>query len=168
MKELEYLELQEVGIEEIISFSKLNTSPSITILDDLNYGLFNQVSVWANELKLIFFIIKGTRKIAFIGNHRIALKIAKVLQIKAQVMYYSLLEQRDSNYIVNAFGENGEEIEPFIETDINNVPCDILSKYAFEDLKYAMRIRGSGDNKIESLESVKISRQEFLKNGKIK
>lgn len=167
MEELKYLELQEVGIEELISFSKLNTSPSITILDDLNYGLFNQVSVWANELKLVFFIIKGTRKIAFIGNHRIALKIAKVLHIKAQVMHYSLLNQSNSNYTVKAIGENGEEIEPFIETNINNVSCDILSKYKFEDLKYAMRIRGSGDNKIESFESVKISRQKFLKTGKI-
>ena len=58
MEELKYLELQEVGIEEIISFSKLKDSPTITIIDDLNAGLFNYVVTYADELKLIFFIIK--------------------------------------------------------------------------------------------------------------
>ena len=45
MKELETIELQEIPIEEIISFSKLDTSPVVTILDDLNFGLFNKMVV---------------------------------------------------------------------------------------------------------------------------
>lgn len=113
MKELEYLELQEIPIEEIVSFSKLDASPVVTIIDDLNYGLFNQVVVWTDELKLVFFIIKGTKKVAFIGNHKVALKIAKLLKVKAQVMYYTLLKprkifgkvytpKRNTNYVVQA------------------------------------------------------------------
>ena len=86
MKVLEIIKLQEIPIEEIVSFSKLETSPVITILDDLNYGLFNKFIVLADELKLVFFIVKGTNKIAVIGNQRVALKIARLLQVKAQVM----------------------------------------------------------------------------------
>ena len=82
MKELEIIELQEIPIEEIISFSKLQTSPYITVLDDLNYGLFNQFVVWVDELKLVYFIVKGTNKIAVIGNRKEALKIARLLQVK--------------------------------------------------------------------------------------
>lgn len=178
MRELEYLELQEVGIEEIISYSKLQGSPTITILDDLNFGLFNQIAVWADELKLIFFIVKGTKKVAFIGNSSIAIKIAKVLQVKAQVMRYSLLKprkllgkiytpKRNSNYVVQAFDENGKPTDPFIDTDIKAVKCDTLSKYNFRDFKYVMQIRGSGNNKVESLESIKELRRKFFKNGSI-
>ena len=58
MKKLEFLELEEVDLEEIISYSKLENSSVITILDDLNYGLFNQFVAYADTLKLIFFIIK--------------------------------------------------------------------------------------------------------------
>ncbi len=178
MKELEYLELQELGIEEIISYSKLQGSPTITILDDLNFGLFNQIAVWADELKLIFFIVKGTKKVAFIGNSNIAIKIAKVLQVKAQVMRYSLLKSRKllgkiytpktkDNYVVQAFSEDGKIIAPFVNTDIKKVSCDILSKLNFRDFKYTMKIRGSGNNKVESLESIKELRRKFLKNGNI-
>lgn len=178
MRELEYLELQEVGIEEIISYSKLQSSQTITILDDLNYGLFNQVSVWADELKLIFFIVKGTKKVAFVGNSSIAVKIAKVLQVKAQVMRYSLLKprkllgeiytpKRNSNYVVQAFDENGKPIDPFIDTNVKAVNCDTLSKYNFAPFKYVMKIRGSGNDKVESLETIKELRRRFLKNGSI-
>lgn len=178
MKELEYLELQEVDLQEIISYSKLQGSPTITILDDLNYGLFNQVVVWADKLKLIFFIVEGTRKIAFIGNSSIAVKIAKVLQVKAQVMRYSLLKSRKllgkiytpksaEKYRVQAFNENGKPIPPFVDTDIENESCENLLKYKFAPFKYSMKIRGSGNNKVESLESIKELRRKFLKNGSI-
>lgn len=178
MKELEYLELQEVDLQEIISYSKLQGSSTITILDDLNYGLFNQVVVWADKLKLIFFIIKGTRKIAFVGNSSIAVKIAKVLQVKAQVMRYSLLKSRKllgkiytpksaEKYRVQAFNENGKPTLPFVDTDIENVSCENLLKYKFAPFKYVMKIRGSGNNKVENLESIKELRRKFFKNGSI-
>ena len=93
MRELEIIELQEIPIEEIVSFSKLD-KPVVTILDDLNYGLFNQMVVWADELKLVYFLVKGTNKVAVIGNQQVALKIAKLLQVKAQVMYYTLLKPK--------------------------------------------------------------------------
>lgn len=178
MKELEFLELQEISLQEIISYSKLPDSNFVTILDDLNYGLFNQLVVWADQLKLIFFIIKDTRKVAIIGNSSIAEKVARKLQVNYQIMHNTDLKPRkllgkiytptyNSNYIVKAYNEKGQKIAPFIDTNIEIVECTTLSKFRFGGLRYAMKIRGSGNNKIESLESLKISRMNFLKNGKI-
>ena len=75
MKELEIIQLQEIPLEAIVSFSKLD-KPVVTILDELNFGLFNQMVVWADELNLVYFLVKGTKKVAFIGNQQVALKIA--------------------------------------------------------------------------------------------
>lgn len=178
MNELEIIELQEVPLEEIISFSKLLTSPMITILDDLNYGLFNQFVVWAEELKLVYFIVKGTNKVAVIGNRPEALKMARLLQVKAQVMFYTILKprkilgkiytyKRNNNYVVQAVAENGKLIEPFINTEIETVDCSTLSKYNFRNYKYYISVRGSKNNKIENLQLLRDKRKDFILSGKI-
>ncbi len=178
MKELEYLELQEVPMQEIISYSKLSTSPVVTILDDLNYGLFNQLVAWVDLLKIPMFIIKDTYKVAIIGHQKLALNIAKRLQVKCQVMYNIPLKekkilgkwhipQRKSPYVIQAYNEYGRPIAPFIDTDIETTDCKILSKYKFTPFKYAMKIRGTGNNRIESYEELRRIRKEFLNEGKI-
>lgn len=178
MKELEIIELQEIPIEEIISFSKLQTSPYITVLDDLNYGLFNQFVVWADELKLVYFIVEGTNKIAVIGNRKEALKIARLLQVKAQVMFYTLLKprklfgkvytpSRNTNYVVQAVNEKGKLIDPFIDTEIETVDCKTLSKYSFRNYKYYISVRGSQNNKVESFQFLRDKRRDFALTGKI-
>lgn len=178
MKELEIIELQEIPIEEIISFSKLETSPVITILEELNFGLFNEFVVLADELKLVYFLVKDTRKIAVIGNEKVALKIARLLQVKAQVMYYTLLKpkkilgkvytpKRNSNYVVQAFDEKGKPIEPFISTEIEIVNCDTLSKYTFRPYKYYISVRGSKNNKIENCQLLRDKRRNFTLTSKV-
>ena len=178
MKELEIVELQEIAIEEIVSFSKLDTSPVVTILYDLNYGLFNKMVVVADELKLVYFLVKGTNKVAFIGNQQVALKMAKLLQVKAQVMYYSLLKpkkilgkvytpKRDTNYVVQAFDENGKPTEPFINTEIEKVDCNTLGKYTFRPYKYYISVRGSKNNKIENCQLLRDKRRNFTLTGKV-
>ncbi len=175
---LEIIKLQEIPIEEIVSFSKLETSPVITILDDINYGLFNKFIVLADELKLVFFIVKGTNKIAVIGNQRVALKIARLLQVKAQVMYYTLLKpkkilgkiytpKRNTNYVVQAFDGNGKLTEPFINTEIEIVNCDTLCKYTFRPFKYYISVRGSKNNKVENCQLLRDKRRNFTLTGKI-
>lgn len=177
MKELKFLELQEVPIQEIISYSKLN-STSITILDDLNYGLFNQMVVWVDLLKIPIFLIKDTYKIAVIGHQRLAVNIAKRLQVKSQTMYNAPLKEkkilgkwhipnRKSPYVVKAYNERGKTITPFVDTDIETTSCETLAKYKFTPFRYAMRIRGSGNNRIESYDKLRKIRKEFLNEGKI-
>ena len=178
MKELQIIELKEIPLEEIISFSKLQTSPYITILDDLNYGLFNQFVVWADELKLVYFIVKGTNKIAVIGNRKEALKIARLLQVKAQVMYYTILKprkifgkvytpKRNTNYVVQAVNEKGKLIDPFIDTEIETVECSTLSKYTFRNYKYYVSVRGSKNNKVENFQLLRDKRHNFVLTGKL-
>lgn len=178
MRELEIIELQEIPTEEIISFSKLDTSPVVTILDDLNYGLFNQMVVWADELKLVYFLVQGTKKVAFIGNEKVALRIARLLEVKAQTMFFSLLKpkkilgkvytsKRNTNYIVQAFDGNGKPIEPFINTEIEIVDCDTLCKYNFRPYKYYISVRGSKNNKVENCQLLRDKRRNFTLTSKI-
>ncbi len=177
MKELEFLELQEVSIQEIISYSKLN-SPPVTILNDLNYGLFNQLVVWVDLLKIPMFLIKDTYKIAIIGHQSLALTIAKRLQVQSQVMYNIPLKekkilgkwhipQRKSPYIIQAYNESGKPIAPFVDTNVETTSCKILGKYKFTPFRYAMRIRGAGNNRIESYEELRRIRRNFLNESKI-
>ena len=178
MRELEIIKLQEIPSEEIISFSKLDTSPVVTILDDLNFGLFNKFVVLADELKLVYFLVQGTNKIAVIGNEKVALRIARLLQVKAQVMYYTLLKpkkilgkvytpKRDSNYVVQAFDENGKPTDPFVDTEIEKVDCNTLSKYTFRNYKYYVSVRGSKNNKIVNCQLLRDKRRNFTLTGKI-
>ncbi len=178
MKELEIIKLQEIAIEEIVSFSKLDTSSVVTILDDLNYGLFNEFVVLADELKLVFFLVKGTNKVAVIGNQQVTLKIARLLQVKAQTMFFSLLKprkilgkiytpKRDTNYVVQAFDGNGKPTDPFIETEIEKVDCNTLSKYTFRNYKYYISVRGSKNNKVENCQLLRDKRRNFTLTGKI-
>lgn len=178
MKELEIIELQEIPLEEIVSFAKLDTSPAVTILDDLNFGLFNELVVLADELKLVYFIIKGTNKVAVIGNGKVALKIARLLQVRAEIIFFSLLKpkkilgkvytpKRNTNYIVQAFDENGKPTDPFIETEIEKVDCNTLSKYTFRPYKYYVSVRGSKNNKIENCQLLRDKRRNFTLSGKI-
>ena len=178
MKELEIIELQEIPIEEIVSFSKLDTSPVITILDELNFGLFNEFVVLADELKLVYFLVKGTNKVAVIGTEKVALKIARLLQVKAETMFFSLLKpkkilgkvytsKRDTNYIVQAFDGNGKPTEIFINTEIEKVDCDTLCKYTFRPYKYYISVRGSKNNKIENCQLLRDKRRNFTLTSKI-
>lgn len=178
MKELGLLELQEVSMQEIISYSKLSTSPVVTILDNINYGLFNQLVAWVDLLKTPIFLIKDTYKIAFIGNSRLALNIAKRLQVRCQVMYNASIKpkkilgkihipNRRSPYVIKAYNEYGKLATPFIDTEIETTSCETLSNYKFTLYRYAMKIRGAGNNRIESYEKLRETRQKFLKEYKI-
>ena len=178
MRVLEIIELQEIPLEEIVSFSKWETSPVVTRLNDLNYGLFNQFVVLADELKLVYFLIKGTKKVAVIGNGKVALKIAKLLQVKAEMIFYSLLKpkkilgkvytpKRNTNYIVQAFDEKGKPTDPFIDTEIEKVDCNTLDKYTFRPYKYYISVRGSKNNKIANLQLLRDKRRNFTLTGKI-
>ena len=173
LKKLETLQLQEVPLEEIISYSKICGSPRIVILDELTASQFNYVVAYSDLLKLVYFMIKDTRKIAFIGTTYLALKIAKNMQVKAQVVHYhkplsesilkSNLAQKHNTekYIVKAYDKFGNKAEPFIDTNIPNVPCPTLSAYDFRDFKYNVVARNDRNGKIDILE-IKELRKQYM------
>lgn len=173
LRKLETLELQEISLEEIISYSKEKGRPVVTILDELTASQFNYVVAYADLLKLIYFIVKDTRKVAFIGTPYIALKIAKNMQVKAQVVHYhkpireiglkSNLERKHNReiYIVKAYDKYGNKTEPFIDTDIPSVSCDNLNKYDFRDFKYNVVARNNKNGKVDILE-IKALRKQYL------
>lgn len=175
MKKLENLELQEIDLQEIISYSKLENSPIITILDELTASQFNYVVAYADLLKLVYVIVKDTRKVAFLGNVYIALKIAKNMQVKAQVIYYhklcnkstlkqNLIRKQDTErYVIKAYDKFGNKAEPFINTDIPSVECSNLSKYDYKDLKYNVVARHNKNNKVD-IKEIKALRKQYLKN----
>ncbi len=134
--------------------------------------------MWVDLLKISMFLIKDTYKVAIIGNQRLAVNIAKRLQIKSQVMFDAPLKpkkifgkihipQRKSPYVIQAYNEYGKPTTPFIDTNIETIDCKILSKYKFTPFRYAMKIRGAGNNRIESYESLRKTRKEFLNECKI-
>lgn len=173
MKKLEELPLQEISLEEIVSFSKTIGKPVITIFDELTSSQFNYVVAYADLLKLVYFIVKDTRKVAFIGTTYIALKIAKNMQVKCQVMHYhkpireiglksNLKPKHNTNgYIVKAYDGNGNKIEPFIDTNIPVVSCDNLNKYDFRDFTYNVVARYNKNGKVNTQE-IKLLRKQYL------
>lgn len=173
MKKLETLQLQEVSLEEIISYSKINGSPRITILDELTASQFNYVVAFADLLKLVYFMIKGTRKLAIIGTTYLALKIAKNMQVKCQVIHYHkpLVEQvlksnlvtkhNTEKYIVKAYDKFGNKTEQFIDTNIPSVPCPTLSAYNFRDFKYNVVARNDKNGEID-IQEIKALRNQYM------
>lgn len=173
MKKLETLQLQEVSLEELISYSKICGSPRIVILDELTASQFNYLVAYADLLKLVYFMVKGTRKIAFIGTTYIALKVAKNMQVKAQVLHYHkplvekvlksnlVIKHNTEKYIVKAYDKFGNKTEPFIETDIPTIPCPTLSAYDFRDFKYNVVARNDKNGEIE-IQEIKELRKQYM------
>ena len=162
MIKLEPIELQEIELNEIISYSKKQNSPLITVLDELTASQFNYV-----------VMIKDTKKIAFMGNAYIILKMAKNMQVQAQVMYYYTPSYKNvlkrnvtpkhnkSSYVVKAYDKNGNKTKAFIDTNIQSVSCDNLDKYEYHDFKYNIVQRNYNNNKIDIKEIMKL-RKEYL------
>lgn len=173
LRKLETLTLQEVPLEEIISFSKICGSPRIVVLDELTASQFNYVVAYADLLKLVYFMVKGTRKLAIIGTTYLALKIAKNMQVKSQVLHYHkpLVEKvlksnlatkpNTEKYIVKAYNGNGNKTEPFIDANITSVPCPTLSKYNFRDFKYNVVARNDKNGKID-IQEIKSLRNQYM------
>lgn len=173
MRELEFIELQEISLQEIISYSKLVDSKIVTILDELTASQFNYVVAYADLLKLVYFIIKDTKKLAFIGNAYLAKKIAKNIQVKCQVIHLHqfdsenvlkqnlIRKQSIEKYIVKAYDKFGNRTASFIDTNVAIIPCTNLSKYDFQNLKYTIIPRHRKNEKVDT-QKIKKLRKEYL------
>lgn len=167
MKELEVIELQEVGLNEIIAYSKKEDSPIIVITDELNSGLFNYFTVIADKLKLIFFIVKGTTKLAFFGNSRIVKKICKTSKVKYQILgSIKCNKSLERKNITKAYNHDGNPVEEFIDINTNeDISCPVLEKYNLLGTNYYISVKGRVNNKIDSFQKLLKDRRQFLIDG---
>lgn len=173
----------ELGLEELISYSKQKESPVISIIDEVTKTEYDYVVEVSKRLRLLFFRIKNSNKIAFINCSDLVLRLAKELKKKVQIMYYDYSKRpkipislyaitgicrdwiitRDNGYIVKAFDEAGNQMQEWINTKIKEIPTPNLNKYGFRKYDVSLSIRGcitSTENQI-----LELSRYHFATGG---
>ena len=179
------LELKEVKLKEIISYSKHKGSPRITVLDSITDDEFREIGELISRLKLLFLCVPSNR-IAFINNVDVALKIAKDFKKKSQVMYQDFAKRpsgslvsyaltgytpswiilRDNGYIVKAYDETGQEMqEPWLNTNIEEVTPSNLYKLGLKNFEISLGIRGVGSSRNSNKEILELSRHHFVNGG---
>lgn len=179
------LELKEVKLKEIISYSKQKESPRVTVLDSITDDEFREIGELIGRLKLLFLCVQQNR-IAFINNVDVALKIAKDFKKKAQVMYYDFAQRpsaslvnyaltgytkswitlRDNGYIVKAYDEEGQEMQqPWLNTDIEEVTPSNFYKLGLKNFEISLGIRGVGSSGNSNKEILELSRHHFVNSG---
>ena len=77
--------MEQVSLQEVISYSKKKESPRITVVDSITDDEFKEIGELISRLKLLFLCVPSNR-LAFINNVDVALKIAKDFRKKSQVM----------------------------------------------------------------------------------
>lgn len=179
------LELKEVKLKEIISYSKQKESPRVTVLDSITDDEFKEIGELIGRLKLLFLCVAENR-IAFINNVDVALKLAKDYKKKSQVMYQDFAQRpscslvsyaltgytpswiilRDNGYIVKAYDETGQEMqEPWLNTNIEEVTPSNLYKLGLKNFEISLGIRGVGSSRNSNKEILELSRHHFVNGG---
>ena len=121
--------------------------------------------------------------IAVVNRTDIAVKIASDIHRRCQVMYYDFIKRpsanlvayritgytpswivlKDNGYIVKAYNEDGQEIEKWLDTDIEttSIPAlDGVSKYGV-----SISIRGVESNSRNNTTILELSRYHYLNDG---
>lgn len=180
---MENLELETVTLDELISYTKQKESAIVNIIDDVTETEYKYVVEVSKRLRLLFFRIKNSNKIAFINSSDLVLILAKELKKKVQVMYYDFLKRpkipislfaitgvcrdwivtRDNGYVVKAFDEEGKQIQEWINTNIKMIPTPTLNKYGFKKYSVSLSIRGCNRNTNNSI--LELSRYHYANNG---
>lgn len=177
--------MEQVSLQEVISYSKQKESPRITVVDSITDDEFREIGELISRLKLLFLCVPSNR-LAFINNVDVALKIAKDFRKKAQVMYYDFAQRpscslvnyaitgytqywitlRDNGYIVKAYDEQGQEMQqPWLDTNIREVTPSNLGKLGLRNFEISLSIRGIGSSRNSNNEILNLSRYHFCNNG---
>lgn len=90
------LELKDVKLKEIISYSKHKGSPKITILEKVNRTELEEIGTISNERLQLLFLCASEGNIVFIGATNEALTLAKKYKKKAQVIYYDFAQMPEN------------------------------------------------------------------------
>jgi hypothetical protein len=177
--------LEAITMGELISYSKLKESPTVTIIDNLTESEFNFLVTIAERLQLIIFLVKDSNMAAFIYHTKIAKKIGLNLQKRIQVMFCDFAKRpngsitiyaltgyckdwiilRDNGYIVEAYNEQGEEMQEWIKTDIEEIATPNLSEYDFKNYSVSLSISGIGNSGRSNSQIIELSRYHYMNDG---
>lgn len=177
--------LEEISLEEIITFSKKEIAPPFVIIDELSDDEFEYAKTIAERLRIKILKVKDSNKIAIVNNKAIALKLARELKKKSQYLYYDLVKRpsanftmyamtgytpswislRDNGYVVEAFDEEGKMTTSWIDTNISDVSVDNISKLNLKNYMVIFHIRGTNNAKRSNRIIVDLSRFYYLTDG---
>ena len=175
----------EITLEEVISYSKLKETPSVSIIADITKEDEDYIrTVVQDRLQQCYFKINDQDMIMILADIPLAKYIALRLHKKMQHMYVDFSRRpenitmaaltghvsrwiivRDNGYQVKAYDEEGKEIFPFISTDIQEVePTNLLS---ICNSKYvcSIEIKGRKDALGCYEELLEHSRENYLNGG---
>lgn len=140
------------------------------------------VKTVVERLRLDMIEIADTKMVAIINDTKVATKMSKDIHTRCQVMYYDLVKRpsvdfasfiltgitpswvtiRDNGYIVKSYNTDGEEIDQWLNTDIENIKVptlDGIKKYIV-----SLRIRGREINDYNNA-ILELSRYHFINDG---
>lgn len=137
------------------------------------HGQFNYVAVVADKLKIVWFIVKGTHKVAFMSCGNVAKRICRKIQTKYQTVFYKVEKRmfRGKEYpdlMTMAHDEQGIRTKEFINIDIpKETKYPTLEKYNFIGGRYYVSYKGARNNKVESIQQLLKDRKEYAMTGKL-
>ncbi|MCR5146705.1 MAG: hypothetical protein K6B70_05120 [Clostridia bacterium] len=176
--------IESISLNEIITYSKKENSPSFTIIDELTEEL-QYVEILAERLRINILRVENTNMVAVVNHKEIAIYIAKELKKKCQYMFYDLLKRpsvnfamyamtgytpswitiRDNGYVVESYNADGEIIDNWINTDIEEVSTENISKLNLNKYIANLRIRGVGNSNRCNETIIELSRYFYINGG---
>lgn len=177
------LDFIQVSLAEVISYTKQKDVPAVTIIDDVTGEDFKYIGIIASRLKLYVILVKNTNMVAIIDDVLVSKKIAQNLNKCCQIMYYDFIQRpsgitiyaltnytshfitvQNGCYIKKAFDEQGEEIKPWINTDMPSTESLHLNQLGLSKYKYSACLKGKSFNS-RNLAILEHSKLNFINNG---
>ncbi len=123
--------------------------------------------------------------IAVVNHKDIALKLAEKLKKRCQYMFYDLIKRPSTNfgmyamtgytpswitirfngYVVETYNEYGEKIDNWINTDIEEVSTENISKLNLRNYIVTLKIKGVGNSGKCNETILELSRYHYINDG---
>lgn len=157
----------------------------MTIIDELTQDELEYVKTVATRLRLNLLKISDSKMVAIVNHKNIALKLAKELKKKCQYMFLDLIKRpstnlaiyaltgytngwiilRNNGYVVESYNADGEKIDNWIDTNIEDVDTTNISKLNFSNYNISLQIRGCGSSRRSNETIIELSRYHFINGG---
>ena len=179
---LKITDLQSISLEETIAYTKQKESCSITVIDNVSANQFDYVATISDRLRLNIFRIKDTKMVAIVNDTNVAIKLSRDLNKRCQIMYYDYAKRpsanlasyaltgytpswiviRDKGYVVKAYDETGNQMEQWLNTDIENV---IAPDFNLKPFHVLLKIRGYEYRQRCSESILELSKYHYINGG---